>query len=339
MPSPQQIRWAKFRTTAVTVVALIIMGVLLFLLTGGSLFQERVTLYLHIGDATGLTSDSPVRVNGIDVGKVESVFLTGSNEPNRIIRVSLTIQREHLRDIPVDSYAELSADTVVGDKFVDITRGRSNMPLAPGGEIVYKPQPDLIKTLDLEQFAASLRGMESLLDDIEQGRNGMSDLLIKDDLYNQLRAQIDNFARQAKSAEDRATRIGSLLYSDDLHRQFIDRIVAIDNRLAAIQSGQDPLSRYLRSDADYNTLRRQIDDLRKSVTSIQSQPFIRSDEQYASWNRTLASLIRSVDAVNANPLVSSPQLYESLNGFLQETRNTVADFRKDPKKYLRLKVF
>jgi len=43
--------------------------------------------------------------------------------------------------------------------------------------------------------------------------------------------------------------------------------------------------------------------------------------------------------MNADPLLNSTALYESLVGSTGEARETIKDFRENPRKYLRLKVF
>src|ERR1041385_7674531 len=123
MPSAARVGWAKFRVFFVVVVALIILGTLAYLLTGGTILSEKTTLYLYIPDATGLGDGSPVRVNGIGVGTVDTVELSGSAQPNRVVKVSLRLERAKLSSIPVDSYAQLSTETLIGDKYVDITSG------------------------------------------------------------------------------------------------------------------------------------------------------------------------------------------------------------------------
>src|ERR1039458_6891594 len=135
MPSARQVRWAKFRVLTVCVAALVILSTLAYLLTGGSLFTERATMYLYIPDATGLGPGAPVRVDGIGVGKVRSVALSGSSDPGRVVKVTIKAERDRLAQIPVDSFAQLSADTLVGDMFVDVTSGRSASHIQPNDEI------------------------------------------------------------------------------------------------------------------------------------------------------------------------------------------------------------
>src|SRR5689334_340681 len=110
MPSQERVSWAKFRVAALAVAALAILSVIFYLLTGGTLFQEKVTLYLFVPDATGITRNSPVRVDGISVGKVTAVDLAATGDPKRVIKLTLQIERERLSSITADSSAQLSAD-------------------------------------------------------------------------------------------------------------------------------------------------------------------------------------------------------------------------------------
>src|SRR5262245_34241776 len=119
MPSSARVRWAKFRTVAVASVACTIIGVLFYLLTGGTLLQEKSSIHMYMPDASGLEKESPVRVNGIGVGKVERIGFSGSNDPHRVVRIDMVLSIQKLTAIPADSYAEISTDTLIGDKFVD----------------------------------------------------------------------------------------------------------------------------------------------------------------------------------------------------------------------------
>src|SRR5688572_13217680 len=133
MPSAERVRWARLRTAAVSVAAVIILSVLLYLLTGGTLLQPKTPIYMYISDATGLERGSPVRVDGITVGKVKEVGLSTDKGLARVVRVTIELPIQNLSSIPVDSYAELNTETVIGDKFVDITSGTRQEQLQPRG--------------------------------------------------------------------------------------------------------------------------------------------------------------------------------------------------------------
>jgi phospholipid/cholesterol/gamma-HCH transport system substrate-binding protein len=339
MPSRAQVRWAKFRTSAVSVVALLILGVLFSLLTGGTLLQPKATIHMYIPDATGLGEGSPVRVDGIAVGKVQTVVLSGIREPNRVVKVSMEVMRQNLSAIPVDSYAQLSTETLIGDKFVDITSGTSPNRLEAGGELTFKEQIDMLKSLDMTQLEKNLQAMDVMLTGIEQGTTRVGQFIIGEGMYRDLLRRISEFERSLHGAVSTTSRIGQVLYSDARLREFRRPLVELDRSLAMIQSGQGTAGRWLRDPAPYAKLHADVQEFRRAIEGIRSSEFMQSDRQYTDWNSTLDRLIRTVDELQSGPLFGEPAGHDGLKGMLNEIRETVRDFREDPRKYMRLKVF
>jgi phospholipid/cholesterol/gamma-HCH transport system substrate-binding protein len=340
MPSPRQIAWARIRVFAVTVAAAAVMAVLVYLLSGGSvLFEAKSTLIIYVPDATGLAAGAVVRVNGIDVGKVRAVSLSGSNQPNRVVRVALTIERQYLPDIPTDSYAQTEADTAIGDKYINITRGRNAASVQSDAEIPFRPQPDLMKSLDIEQFTQQIRKVDALLDDIEQGRNPTGQFLLSDQVYNQIQGVIGSFEKQVRSIQSPRNPVGKMLYTDEDYRRIREPLAQIDQAIAAIQNGQNPLGKLLLEDTQYNQLAAQLTQLRASIQTLRNNDFFTSDEMYKNWNRGLTSLIQGVDQFNISPLLSSSEMYDNLNGLAAQFRDNLHEFRQDPQKFLRIKLF
>jgi phospholipid/cholesterol/gamma-HCH transport system substrate-binding protein len=318
----------------VSVVAIAILAVLLSVLTGGLLFTEKATLYLYIPDATGLSQGSPVRVNGITVGKVAAVDLSGSHDPKRVVRVTLGVERGTLAAIPLESFTELSFEDPVGNKYVDIT-SRGTTPRPPNSEISYREPTDFTKSLDLQTFEQQLRDVDAVLSDIESGRSQVGQLVIGRQMYDDVRKRLGQIEHDIRVAASTESSVGQALYTDKLYRQMMAPVVALDQALARIQSGQGP-GAYLRDSAEYDRLRAAIADVANNVPGFRNNPLMQSDEMYRGWVRTVTGLIQSVDQVNANPMLESADTYETLNGQLQELRDTVRDFREHPQKYLRL---
>jgi phospholipid/cholesterol/gamma-HCH transport system substrate-binding protein len=339
MPSQERVRWAKIRVAVVCVAALIILGTLAALLTGGTLLEPKAAIYLYMPDAVGLLAGAPVRVDGIGVGKVEAVELTGLNVPDRIVRVTMIIERDRLASIPVDSTAQASADTLVGDKFVDVDSGKSPQRLQPGGTIAYKASPDMMKRLDVSQFQDNLRQMDQVLTDIEQGRGNVGRLIKGDEVYRTARRRVTELREALRSVRSTTDPIGEALYTDTLYRQVEAPIRALDQSLARIQSGQGSLGQLLRDEGQYVQLRDTVTALRKTVQDIRAQDFFRRDQQYADWNAALLGMIRSVDNFNTTPMMLTTADYDNLNGMAKEVATTLKDFRQNPQKYLRMKVF
>src|SRR5262245_54340973 len=136
MPSPQKVSWSKLRVGITSLVALAVIGTLIFLLTtSGNVFKHKIRLRMYMDDASGTSESAPVRLNGIPVGNVKKIALSGDKNPQRAVEFTLEVKGEYQDDIPEDSVAMISASNLLGDKFVNITRGRSPKPVQDNGEI------------------------------------------------------------------------------------------------------------------------------------------------------------------------------------------------------------
>jgi len=335
----RQVSWARFRVTVVTLVSLLILGTLMCLLSGGGLFTNKVVIYLYVPDATGVEPGAPVRVDGIDVGRVAAVGLSGSKQLDRVIRVSLKVDSVQLPSIHTDSTAQISADTLIGDKFVDIASGSGVAPIRPGQELRLKEQADLMRTLDLAQFNEQLRQIDAVLSDIESGKNPVGQLVLSADLYNDLRDRLTGLEKGLRRAVDVSGTLGQVIYGRDVYQRIAEPLEALDHSIELIQEGQGTAGHLLRDDAEYRNLESQMADLRKGIAEVRSGPLFASGAQYTGWNRKLGQWIATVDDVNSNPAFATSVAYDNMRGMAEELRDTLRDFRQNPQKYLRLKVF
>jgi phospholipid/cholesterol/gamma-HCH transport system substrate-binding protein len=118
----------------------------------------------------------------------------------------------------------------------------------------------------------------------------------------------------------------------------------LDDRLAQLQA-----NRLLRDTTQYDQIRDQIAQVRRTLADLNAGKgaggeFLKSDAAYVEWNRRLAAWIENVDALNSGEgsmgqMLSNAQTYESLNGALRDLQSTMKEFREDPQKFLRLKIF
>ena len=339
MPSALRVRWAKFRVASICLVALLILMTLFYLLTGGTILEQKAHLYVYIPDATGLGPDSPVRVDGIGVGTVDWVAFSGSSDLARIIRVRMTIERERLPSITADSLAQISNDTLIGDKFVDITTGKAPGHVPEDGEIHFKAQPDLMRSVDLTDFERQLRLVDATLDDLERARTPLGKFVQGDQVYASLRRRMTELQNTLKRATGTTALLGGMVYSDALYQKFRAPLVQMEQTLDRLQSGQGGMGHFLRDPAQYQQLRGMLQDLRNSIADVRAADLVKSDDAYLGWTRTVTSLAAQVDRFNASPALNGLDLYETWNGAAQEMQKTLKDFRQNPRKYLRLKLF
>src|SRR5437868_4970857 len=137
-------RWAQLRVGIMALTALIILSVLIFLMAGSSgLFKSKTRLYTYLSDSSALAASSPVRLNGILIGKVSAVNLSGQADPRRVVRVTLEIDNDILPSIPKDSKALIAAENLLGTKFINIKKGTATEAVKADSEISSGETPEL----------------------------------------------------------------------------------------------------------------------------------------------------------------------------------------------------
>src|SRR4051794_25294678 len=125
MADPKKVHWSQLKVGVLGLAAFAIIGVLIFLLTSSKgLFQPKATLRTYMDDASGIAVATPVRLNGITIGSLDKVQLTNSTDPRRAVEFTMQVEQRYLKDIPVDSVAGVGAANLLGDKFINITKGR-----------------------------------------------------------------------------------------------------------------------------------------------------------------------------------------------------------------------
>jgi phospholipid/cholesterol/gamma-HCH transport system substrate-binding protein len=211
--------------------------------------------------------------------------------------------------------------------------------MEPNGTIPFRPQPDLAKTLDIEQLTTQLRAVEATITMIEQGQGPVGQFISTDTMYRQILADLDGFERQFRKLATPSSPAGRLVFTDELYQKIKVPLDHIEASLAEVSAGRGRLGGLLRDDSQYNQIQGRLSGLRQTLSRIQGAPLIQTDDLYVAWNHALGSLIEGVDNLNTSPLLTTTEMYDNLNGFAQQVGANIRDFRQNPQKYLRIRVF
>jgi phospholipid/cholesterol/gamma-HCH transport system substrate-binding protein len=337
----------RMRVAVLIWVAIGVVGLESFLLVGGGseLFARRTTLTTYIPNAAGLDTDAEVRLNGIKIGSVTNVELSGSTDPRKIVRVEMRVLTRYLKYIPSDSQTDLNADTIVDDKFVDIAEGNSPLPVGEDAVLQSKlaveatDRTDLIEALRdrLDQIDQIL--IQTLSPETQIGRfvQGSAE-------YDGFLAAISGGQQALHAFLNPRGPLGQAVFSSAMYDRIHDSVTSVDKMLESMQKGEGTAGHFFASDEQYNDFLRQVTDLRKSLASANANPMLRDDASYVQIVRMLAATDAMLASLNAGEgqmgrLLANQQLYESLNGSLRSMEALLRDFRQDPQKYLRIKVF
>lgn len=344
MPDPHRLRLAKLRISIVAVSAISVLAVLTYLLSGGTWLKAKVYLTTYIPDSTGLEPGADVLLNGVKIGRVASVQLTRSKDPNRVVQVRLKIEESFRPYIPDDSVTTIDSANLLGDKYININMGRSPKPVRAGGELRYPPPSNFMQNIDLRQFEAQLRTIGQVIQDIQAGKGPLGQFVMSEDLYRQFLKGVVDVEKELHAATGSQSQLGQALYTATMHDDLSASLRQLDDRLAQMQA-----NRMLRDTTQYDQIRDQIAQVRHTLADLNAGKgaggeSIVSDALYVEWNRRVAGWIENVDALSSGEgamgrMLSNAQTYESLNGALRDLQTNVKEFREDPRKFLRLKLF
>ena len=354
MPSPKRVHWAQLRTGILAMVAMTIAGVLIFLLTGQSnLFGGNFHLRTFMEDAAGMVANDPVRVNGILVGYIGSIKLSGSRDPKRTVEIDMVIQNKYLDQIPDDSKSAISAANLLGSKFVNITKGTHPKHVDPGGEIQSLQTQDIPEILAqssslLSQFQTILGRADGLLAVVESGQGNIGKLIKDNSLYDRLNATAGEVEQLVKDVKNSNGTISHLLYDDQLYNDIRKPIQRLDDMLAQVQQGKGTAGKLLYDPQVYDESRALVQEAKKLLDNLNAGKgtagkLLTDDQIYTQLNLISQKINTAIDKINSGQgtlgqLVINPQLYDSMNGATRELNALVKDVRANPKKFLSIKL-
>jgi phospholipid/cholesterol/gamma-HCH transport system substrate-binding protein len=119
------------------VIGILCVGYMTLRLGKVSFFRDKYyTLYAGFGSVSGLRADSPVEINGIEVGRVKRLAM---DQARQQAKVELSI-RNGVK-VYDDAIASVKTSGLIGDKYVKIDPGGSGELLKSGGTIVQTNSP------------------------------------------------------------------------------------------------------------------------------------------------------------------------------------------------------
>ncbi|HVW11330.1 MAG TPA: MlaD family protein [Bryobacteraceae bacterium] len=361
MPSKEKVEWAKLKTGILATVAMIILGALIFLLTGNTtILEHQALIKTFMADSAGMAQNAPVRLNGILVGHIKDVHLSGSSDPKRTVEVDMLVPEHFLDKIPEDSRAAISASNLLGDKYINITRGTHKAHVQENGEIASLTTQDVPEILAqssslLSQFQTILGRLDGLLTVVENGQGNLGKLFKDTTLYDRLSATAGEVEDLVKDIHNSNGTISHLLYDpaffDDIRRP----IHRIDDMLAELQQQKGTVGKLLYNPDLHDQSVGAIEDVRATIAEAKKMlddlnagkgtagKLLKDDDVHNQIDQIVKKINVAMDKINSGQgtvgqLISNPALYDSLNTTAQDAGGLLKDFRANPKKFMTIRL-
>lgn len=343
MPRTRSLAWSELKIGIVSVVALALAILLIFLLSGeGGFFWQRYSIKTVFTNIQGLKPGAPVRVAGVEVGSVSEVSFAGDQ-----VEVTMDVSQEHQPRITTASRATLGSVSLLGEAAVDLTASSAGTPIPEWGYVRSGPAPPTIAEVGA-QATEGLEEATALLRDIRAGRGTVGKLFTDEALYRDLNTLVQSADRVASQIAGGRGTLGRLTNDPRLYNELTESVADLRAVTSRIRSGEGTLGKLLNDPALANALTGTSQNVEALTGRLNrgegtaGKLLTETDlyDRLASMTQRLDTLTANLNAGEgtAGQLLKDRALYENMNQTVGELRGLIADIRKDPKKYLNVKV-
>jgi phospholipid/cholesterol/gamma-HCH transport system substrate-binding protein len=343
MPRTRSLAWSELKIGVLTITAVIITALTIFFLTGDRGFPwQRYSLKTRFASVPGLKAGSPVRVAGLDVGTVTDTVLAGNQ-----VEVTFELSQEVRERITTDSVATLGSVSLLGESAVDITAAATGTPIPEWG---YVPQGKAAAQLtDLaSEVGEGVGNLSAMIADIRAGRGTVGKLMTDEQLY----AELNRFAVSARTLTDslRSDRgtLGRLMNDRRAAESLEASLANIQTLTGRINAGEGSLGKLLNDDAfsrsltsataSFDAVAAGIRKGEGTMGKLVTDPAL--FEKLNSMSGRLDELMLRLNEGQgtAGRLLKDDALYENMNRVTTEISSLIEAIKKDPRKYLTVRV-
>jgi phospholipid/cholesterol/gamma-HCH transport system substrate-binding protein len=343
MPRTRSLAWSELKIGVMAVLALALTAVLVVAVGGASGFSwERYDLKTTFDNVQGLKSGAIVRLAGVEVGKVTRVELKGPS-----VEVGLSIKKENQSRVTTDSRASLGSMSLLGEPLIDLSPASTGTPLKDGDYI--KSTKPAAQISDVTATAQEL-GAEgtALLKDIRAGRGTVGQMFTNDELFREMNALVTS-ANAVTSAINRGRgTLGKLTNDPAMYNELNASVAQLHEMVRRVNAGEGSLGQLLKDDK----LAKSLSSASANVEQVSGRltrgdntagKLLTEKELYDRLNNTINHLEELTRNLNqgqgtVGQLLQDKHLYDNMNDTANQLKGLIADIRKDPKKYLNVRV-
>lgn len=353
MAQGKQLTWAELRVGIFVVVALVLLAMIIIFVTGAGAIGPKYRLFTYLPEVEGVDPGAPVRLAGVDIGYVKTIHVE-PNPPDKFHSIQLTmiISSKFASYVRTDSVASLKTEGLLGNCFIDITRGFSGDPLPDNGSVAGTEQPSMEQVMNnASTMMVNLGGLSkdvtAIIEKVKNGQGTLGKLINDDALYNRLNATAAGAQGLVADARNGRGTLGKLVASDELYNRVNTTVGDADAVIGAVRQGNGTIGKLVNDPAMYQNAQRLIQNSNAVVSDIQQGKgtlgkLAKDDAVYNNLRDASANVRDATAKLNsgqgtAGKFFTDPDLYDNLNGVAVDARRLLKDFHDDPKKYLHVK--
>lgn len=354
MPRQKQIEWAQLRVGLLVLVSLVVLAAGIFFISGqvGGFLSRRYTLKTYFASAGGVHEGAEVHLAGIAVGNVSKIQLSPYQDPNRSVEVVMKVTKRYQDSIRADSVASIETAGLLGDGFIDISRGGPGQAILPNEGVVQSREAGDIKQImqNANDVITNLRVLSAALNDItnqiKTGEGSVHKLLYDQAFYNRLNDTTAGLDRLVANVEKGQGTLGKFMVDDSIYKQTQQTLNRLNDVMDDIQHGKGSAAKFINDPSVYDELHKietRGNELMDKLNNGQGTlaKMVNDPQLYNRMNETVARLDTISERIEKGEgtfgkLSTDASLFNNLNESSKTLREFLNEFMKNPKKYLTL---
>lgn len=215
------------RLVGVFVLSALVVIFLLFFVNSktANLFEETITLNAYLKNAEGISTETVVKVSGIEVGKVTRIDIA----PDHRIHITMRVFERYRELIRQDSQAAIGKLSVFGRSTIDIEAGSPQQPVLADGATLEVEEPLSMDAL-IAELTPVVRAAESSVQRFAAVMQAIEPASIENIVANLDHAS-GNLRRLGEQLGSNKGALGMALYDEEFRRQLEQSVSALEKTL------------------------------------------------------------------------------------------------------------
>lgn len=354
MAQRQQLSWTELRVGLFVLAGLFLIAVGIFYVTGAGFLGPKYRLVTYLPEVDGVSSGAPVRLDGVEIGNVQSVSLTPHpSDRMHSITLVMRIDKKFQDQIRTDSTASLITEGLLGNRYVTISRGLTGQVIPDNGVVPGAEEAAMKQVVErgaelMENLSALSDDLRGIVAQVQKGNGTLGKMMNDPSLYNHLNETATRLDQLAENVQRGQGTLGKLASTDELYNKVDATMGHAENVLAAVQNQQGTLGKLVYDPAVYQSAQGLLDKGNNLLSGVQEGKgtlgkLVADDALYSNL-RDASANVRDVTAkLNSNEgtagkFFSDPAFYDNVTGLTGDMRLLISDFRQNPKKFLHVKL-
>jgi phospholipid/cholesterol/gamma-HCH transport system substrate-binding protein len=354
----KQLTWTELRVGIFVLVGLFVLGAGIFYVTAPGILGPKYQLKTFLPEVAGLSNGAPVRLDGVEVGNVESIKIVPRSrekvvDKNRNIEVDMRVDKKYREYILGDSTASLVTEGLLGNRYVNLTRGISGLPIADNGEVPGAEEKAMKEVVErsaevLGNLSALSENVQSLIQGVREGKGSLGKLLTDDQAYRHLNSILAKGDEIISNVQAGQGTLGKLMVSDEMYTKVGKGLDNVNVILADVRAQKGTIGKLMYDPTLYDRAKEAITNGNAMIGDVRAGKGtlgkLATDETlYNKMRDTGSNLAAATAKLNENTttagkMFSDPKLYDNLTELAGDMRLLIGDFRKNPKKFLHIKI-